>query len=194
MSASNHGSGRRQYRVHAVRIRCFLDQEDRPLLDEWSFGRSDVSHKPLLPHRRVDADLEHVAQTVGAIDAAAVPDAVMQEQQRARRTHDVLLPADVLVTRDRRFADHAQMRAGNETGAAHLARHVVRVVHDLNVERAARIDRRILVRVLRNVRQRRALRRTPAETSRAGSDDRSADSVRPDFRLRRAPPAARARA
>ena len=115
-----------------------------------------------LPHRGVQADLEHVAHLLRAVDAAAVPQAVVSEDERARRAHHMLLPDDVLIAPDGALAHHPQVRAGDVAGAAHGRRHRVREVHQLDVEGAARIDGGVLMRVLRHA------GRAAAETRRIG--------------------------
>ena len=103
-----------------------------------------------LAHRGVEADLEHVAHAVRAIRAATVPQPVVREEQRAGRAYHMLLAEDVLIAPDRCLADDAQMRSRNVARAAHRRRHFVREVHQLDVERPARVDRGILMRVLRD--------------------------------------------
>src|SRR4051794_38278199 len=58
---------------------------------------------------RIEAHLEHRARAVGPVGLAAVPDAVVADQQRAGRAGHRFLPDEVLVARDREFVDSPQV-------------------------------------------------------------------------------------
>ena len=60
----------------------------------------------------------------------------------------MLLTADVLIPGDGRLADDAQMRPGHEACAAHVGRHFLREVHELDVECPARVDGGVLMGML----------------------------------------------
>ena len=103
-----------------------------------------------MAHGGIEADLEHVAHSIRAVQTAAVPEAVVREDQRSRRAYHMLLAEDVLIAPDGRLGNDAQVRAGYIPGAAHGFRDGVREIHQLDVEGLARIDGGVLMRVLRS--------------------------------------------
>ena len=62
----------------------------------------------------------------------------------------MLLAKNVLIAPDRPFADDAQMRPGHVARATHRRRDFMGKVHELDVERLARIDGGILMGILRS--------------------------------------------
>ena len=93
-----------------------------------------------LAHSRVEAQLEHVTAAVGFVLASAMPNAVMQRQQRARLADHGDLPAHILVGGHIHLVDAAEVTAWQQQRPAHLQRHIVREVHQLNIKMRAQVD------------------------------------------------------
>ena len=87
-----------------------------------------------LAHGGVEADLVHVADAVSLVLAATVPDAVMQDEDAARLAHHGDLPDEVLVAGNLSLVDATEVTAWQQQGAAHLQGHIVREVHQLQIE------------------------------------------------------------
>ena len=121
--------------------------EDRPLTVH-VFGKIVGVPQSHLRYGRIEPDLEHVPVILGAVGAAAMPDAVMQHQHGAGRADHMPLTDDVLIAPYRRLADDPQVAARQEPCAAHRRGHRMRVPHQLDIERRPGVDGRILMPVL----------------------------------------------
>ena len=76
--------------------------------------------QPQLPHGRIQAQFEHVADLVGQVGLGAVPHAVMDHHHGTGLADYRQLSPKVVVAGDIRFADAAVMAARQDHGAAHL--------------------------------------------------------------------------
>ena len=104
-----------------------------------------------LAHRRIQTHLEHIAPFVALVLPPTVPDAVMQHQNRPRFTDHRNLPDDILITGNVHLIDAPVLAAGNQQRPAHFQRHIMREIHQLNVEVHPHINRRIAVHMLRRI-------------------------------------------
>ena len=75
----------------------------------------------------------------------------MDEEQGPGLADHMLLAANILIAAQGHLTDPAQMGAGDKAGAAHLARHRMGIVHDLDVKGRAWVDGGVLMGVLRDI-------------------------------------------
>src|SRR5579875_149370 len=111
-------------------------------------GREDLLDLPLhlrivqvagipqapLPDRRLEPDLEHVAHRRCPVGSPAVPDAVVEGDDRPGRADHGHLAGMVLVTGDGALVDPTEVAAGDDQRPTRLDGHLARVVHELDVE------------------------------------------------------------
>src|SRR6185312_14807879 len=90
--------------------------------DAADLGVVQVGRVPGAPLRagRAQTQLEHGARAAGQVGLAAVPDAVVADQQRAGRADHGGLAGEVLVAGDGGLVDAAEVAAGQHHGPAHV--------------------------------------------------------------------------
>jgi len=85
------------------------------------------------------------------IDPRAVPDPMVEDEECARRTDNMLLPPDILIAAVRDLTDLVQVGSRHEARPAHFTRDLGGKLEKLEIEGEPGVDRRILVSVLRQV-------------------------------------------
>ena len=137
----------RQDRRYGVGVSRTLDEEYWALL-KVIFSQGAGIPKPDLWYYGIQAQFVEISNRLLSVNTATVPNAVVHDEYGSRFAGDVLLPPDVLIPGNGRFAHYTKVSSGYEARTPHGFSHFLRVVKELDIEGRSRVNGRILMQML----------------------------------------------